>query len=87
MNTRLTTKELRRRAAGPAPARQSAAFQAWYTARRRLGLPTRRQFLRAEQGIKPTKAQLDGGIAGFFDYARMYCKRCGYVYKPGKGPR
>ena len=46
MNTRLTTKELRRRAAGPAPARQSAAFQAWYTARKRLGLPTRRPFLR-----------------------------------------
>ncbi len=51
------------------------------------GLIMHRWTCAAEQGIKPTKAQLDGGITGFFDYARMYCKRCGYVYKPERTPR
>jgi len=30
-----------------------------------------------EQGIKPTKEQLENGIEGFYDYAKMYCKICG----------
>lgn len=30
-----------------------------------------------EQGIKATDEQLRGGVAGFLDYARMYCARCG----------
>lgn len=33
----------------------------------------------AEEGQKPTKAQARAGVAGFYDYARMYCKRCGYT--------
>ena len=35
----------------------------------------------AEQGVKPTQAQLDGGVKGFLSYARMYCSRCGHTYK------
>lgn len=35
---------------------------------------------------KPTQAQIDAGINGFWDYAKMYCKRCGYVW-PGSFPR
>lgn len=35
----------------------------------------------AQEGIKPTKEQLTAGVAGFDDYATMYCKRCGYVYR------
>ena len=34
----------------------------------------------AEEGIDATKAQREGGIEGFYDYARMYCKQCGKVY-------
>lgn len=30
-----------------------------------------------EQGIPPTKEQLESGIKGFCDYAKMYCKICG----------
>jgi hypothetical protein len=33
----------------------------------------------AAEGLKPTQAQLDAGIEGFYDYATMYCKRCGRV--------
>ena len=33
----------------------------------------------AHEGIKPTKEHLAAGLAGFYDYATMYCKRCGYV--------
>lgn len=36
----------------------------------------------AEQGIKPTEAQIQGGPAGFASYAKMYCKKCPAVYKP-----
>lgn len=36
----------------------------------------------AEQGIKPTPEQVNGGIDGFYDYAKMYCKQCGKVYRP-----
>lgn len=38
----------------------------------------------AEQKIPPTLAQLEGGVEGFFDYAKMYCKRCGYEYQLNK---
>lgn len=38
----------------------------------------------AEEGIKPTQHQLDNGAVGFFDYAKMYCKRCKYVSKLSK---
>ena len=31
----------------------------------------------AEQGKPPTPEQVAGGIKGFWDYARMYCARCG----------
>ncbi|MBA7658394.1 hypothetical protein ES703_66345 [subsurface metagenome] len=31
----------------------------------------------AEEGIKPTPLQLKQGVAGFKDYGKMYCKRCG----------
>lgn len=31
----------------------------------------------AIEGKPPTRAQLEGGVAGFFDYATTYCKRCG----------
>lgn len=31
----------------------------------------------AEQGIAPTKKQVADGVYGFFDYAKMYCRRCG----------
>lgn len=31
----------------------------------------------AVEGIPPTDEQLGGGVEGFYDYARMYCKRCG----------
>jgi len=30
----------------------------------------------ADQGIKATRQQLDNGIDGFYDYAKMYCKNC-----------
>ena len=33
----------------------------------------------AEQNIPPTKKQLEGGVAGFHDYATMYCKRCDHI--------
>ena len=32
-----------------------------------------------ERGIKPTQQQLDAGLAGFKDYAKMYCDRCGHI--------
>lgn len=31
------------------------------------------------QGIKPTQAQADAGVDGFYDYAKTYCARCGQV--------
>ena len=34
----------------------------------------------AQENIKPTKAQVENGLSGFLDYAKMYCNRCGYVY-------
>jgi predicted oxidoreductase len=38
----------------------------------------------AEEGVRPTKAQVEGGVAGFFDYAKMYCRRCGRVSKASR---
>jgi len=38
----------------------------------------------AIEGIAPTKDQLDTGAKGFLDYAKMYCRRCGVVYKSGE---
>ncbi len=32
---------------------------------------------KAAEGVKPTQEELDGGVAGFWRYARVYCKRCG----------
>lgn len=34
----------------------------------------------ASENIKATQAQIDTGVEGFFDYAKMYCKDCGHVY-------
>jgi len=31
---------------------------------------------------KPTQKQIDDGIEGFYDYAKMYCKRCPKIYSP-----
>lgn len=28
------------------------------------------------QGIKPTEAEVDAGMAGFREYAKMYCSIC-----------
>ena len=33
----------------------------------------------AAEGIPATPEQLATGIEGFYDYAKMYCKRCGKV--------
>jgi len=35
---------------------------------------------KASEGIKPTANQLSWGVIGFYDYARMHCKRCGETY-------
>lgn len=31
----------------------------------------------AAEGVQPTSEQLTSGVDGFYDYAKMYCKRCG----------
>jgi hypothetical protein len=36
----------------------------------------------AQQGIPPTDKQVADGVAGFWDYATMYCSHCKHVYKP-----
>jgi hypothetical protein len=33
----------------------------------------------AQEGIKPTEAQLAAGMIGFKHYATMYCKHCGEI--------
>ena len=39
----------------------------------------------AAEGVKPTQAQLDAGLSGFYDYyATMYCRRCGRVSELSK---
>jgi len=37
---------------------------------------------RAAEGEEPTKTEIEAGISGFYQYAQMYCKRCGHIYKP-----
>jgi len=32
---------------------------------------------RAQEGEKPSLIQMNAGVDGFFDYAKMYCKDCG----------
>jgi len=34
----------------------------------------------AKEGIPPTQEQLQGGLVGFWEYAKMYCRRCPKVY-------
>jgi hypothetical protein len=34
-----------------------------------------------DEGIPVTKEQIAARVDGFFDYAKMYCKRCGHVSK------
>lgn len=36
---------------------------------------------KAEQGIDPTRSEIDQGVPGFYHYATMYCKRCGKEYQ------
>lgn len=38
----------------------------------------------AMQGEPPTDEQIANGVDGFFDYATMYCRRCGHVSKLSK---
>jgi hypothetical protein len=38
----------------------------------------------AAEGIPPTKAQREGGVEGFWDYAQCYCKKCGKIYPARK---
>ncbi len=33
---------------------------------------------KAMQGRDPTKAEIESGVVGFHQYARMYCARCGH---------
>lgn len=33
---------------------------------------------------KPTQKQIDDGVEGFYDYAKMYCKRCGTISELSK---
>ena len=35
---------------------------------------------------KPTQKQIDDGVEGFYDYAKMYCKRCGTISELSLGP-
>ena len=35
----------------------------------------------AQKGIPPTIEQIKNGIQGFYDYATMYCERCGHISK------
>jgi len=36
----------------------------------------------ADEGILATQEQLNSGLDGFWDYAKMYCKDCGKVHVP-----
>ena len=40
----------------------------------------------AEEGIEPTKEQLQNGLDGFLDYAAIYCKRCGTSHTLNSAP-
>ncbi len=35
----------------------------------------------AMEDLPPTKKQLEDGADGFFDYAKMYCRRCQCISK------
>ena len=35
----------------------------------------------AIENIPATQGQLDRGVEGFYEYATMYCKSCGKVYR------
>ena len=35
----------------------------------------------AQKGIPPTNEQIKNGIEGFYNYATMYCERCGHISK------
>jgi len=39
---------------------------------------------KAEQGLYPTKEELDQGIGGFYHYSVMYCDRCGRISELNK---
>lgn len=41
----------------------------------------------AMQEKPPTKEQINNGVDGFYDYATMYCKRCGHVSKLSRNMR
>jgi len=38
----------------------------------------------AQQGIEATPEQLSNGVEGFWDYATMYCSKCGKVSELSK---
>jgi len=40
-----------------------------------------------EEGIEPTDKQVAAGLAGFYDYAKMYCDRCDHESKYSKENR
>ncbi len=40
----------------------------------------------AIKGIPPTKKQTDDQMNGFWDYAKMYCDRCGAISRLSKVP-
>lgn len=39
------------------------------------------------QGIDPTKAEIEGGVMGFQQYAKLYCSRCEHVSKLTMAPK
>ena len=42
---------------------------------------------KAMEGIPPTSEQIDNGVAGFYDYAEMYCGKCGRISQVSKNWR
>lgn len=41
----------------------------------------------AAEGIPATREQIHGGLLGFYDYAKMYCKRCGKLSDLNRGAK
>lgn len=39
----------------------------------------------ANEGMKPTQKQQDDGVLGYWDYAKMYCGRCGKLSDLNRG--
>ena len=39
---------------------------------------------KAMEGLPPTPEQVGSGIAGFYDYAEMYCGKCGVISQVSK---